>query len=80
MWRRVLVVILALPILPLAIGFDIVKLPVLVVFSPLWFLLDAIEVLKGDDWFIWEFIRGSLFAGTALWLELADFDVPEWME
>jgi len=78
--KKIIVLALSIPFLIVGIAFDIVKLPVIIIFSPIWFLLYIIDVLNGDEAEFIPFILESLFIGLSMWFELVDLPIPTWMD
>lgn len=52
--KRILIGVLASPIIVCMIAFDIIKFPLIVVFSPVWALMTLIDYLKGEETFFFE--------------------------
>lgn len=68
--KRLLRWILCAPLCLIFIAFDVVKLPVLILFAPLWLLLDIIEWTKGGEMLFLEFMRVAATMGWQMSKEL----------
>jgi hypothetical protein len=80
--KRAVILLLSSPFLIIGITFDLVKIPVVVIISPIWFTLWLIELLKGEEKWkdLTRELLSVLFMGFCMWLELVNLPIPEWMD
>lgn len=78
--RNVAAFLLSLPLAILLVAFDLIKLPLVIVFfAPLFGLLDVIAVLRGDDSLFIPITLSVTLLGMLLWFELIGYH-PKWAE
>jgi len=77
--RRALIIVLTLPVLVFFVAFDLVKLPFVLLFVPIWGFLDFIEVLKGEKSMFFSMIGEISIMGIIMWMELVGLDQPKWI-
>ena len=72
MLRKIALYILLSPLIVILILFDIVKIPALIIMSPLWLYMDAIACLKGEKSMYMEFIADAGTIGLRVVKEILD--------
>ena len=77
--RTTIAIVLSLPILLLFAAFDLAKLPVIILLSPLWALMSLIEWLRGEDPLFFSMLGEVSVMGISLWMELVGIQQPRWM-
>ena len=79
--RTIAAIVLSLPFLLLFVAFDLAKLPVLIVLSPLWGLMDLISWLRGEELelLLFPMLCEMSVMGISLWMELVGIRQPRWM-
>ena len=68
--KKILIHILASPLLIILVLFDVVKIPILVIFTPLWALMATIAWLKGEEFLLWEFLWDLSTIGLQMYKEI----------
>lgn len=68
--KKIVLYIICYSILPIFILVDIVKIPLILFFTPLWAFLSLIDWLKGEEFFLFEFLKDSFTIGFQMWKDL----------
>ncbi len=80
--KKVLVVIISLPFLPIFILFDLFKLIIMMpFFVVIGGIISILDILKGNECYFKENILDIMFLGISFWLkEFIGCNVPKWMD
>lgn len=78
--KKFLIYLLLIPFLIILLLWDLVKIPIIIIISPIWLLISIIYWLKGDEFEFFIFIRFALFMGIMIWMEMVGINIPKWMD
>jgi hypothetical protein len=80
MIRKICIVVLSIPFLIFGIIFDLIKLPILIVLSPILLVMDLIDILKGQGSYFISTMLSLIFMGFTMWADMVDLPIPSWMD
>ncbi len=79
--KTIALYMLSIPFLAFMILFDVMKLPLIIIFFlPIWGLLDLMSILRGKDSMIVEILVTASIMGILLWMDIVGLEEPKWLK